>query len=485
MAIVTKQRSNKVTKRADCCVHGDFHASYFIVLVLFVAILATGCSPSSQQQSQKDLNPTTGNFTEEQLRDRLEVFHEAFDAYVKQAAVQIDQKNDSPRSRRMTLLWRIRMIQAMHEVLSQNNPVVGLIEAWVLSERHRLYLTDGEGQTFFGGGQSIAVNSAELVIGHITRLAREFFPVEQFERTEAQILAFARNNPMSGTFARIMVPATVSRDDQPNPFLDALQLPLAPFQALRGVDRTPAAIGRVADSGDRFSDVVQELPESLRWQLALLFYDIEESDTIQSLKANAAEFSKATSDLAGTADELPERLRNELAVFFFQIDRRVDEINEVLGRVTAALTLIQATLPVFEKTSADFRQTALALTESAQASSEATSAISGLIAQIHENRRPDAEPFNVLKYRDTAQAIGSAATEMTGTVEQIQEFTGDTRLTQRIEDLEERLNNAIDKSVVETQNLLNQLTLRAAGLIVLAFLLALIYRIFVARKANH
>ena len=60
---------------------------------------------------------------------------------------------------------------------------------------------------------------------------------------------------------------------------------------------------------DDFFAVVEAFPESARWQLLMLLYDIEKLDSVKTTVESFQKFSKSSSRLADSADKLPEKLR--------------------------------------------------------------------------------------------------------------------------------------------------------------------------------
>ena len=70
---------------------------------------------------------------------------------------------------------------------------------------------------------------------------------------------------------------------KPNPFSSALSIPMAPFTALKGVDRTAGAIHSVGRSVEHISDIIEELPESARWQLLLLLLEMGDTEVVKTV----------------------------------------------------------------------------------------------------------------------------------------------------------------------------------------------------------
>ena len=99
---------------------------------------------------------------------------------------------------------------------------------------------------------------------------------------------------------------------------------------------------KLSDSADHFTDIVEALPESLRWQLLQLSYDIEKTDTIKSALASIGEFSNSSSRLAASTEKLPEQLRQQLSILIEQIDTKQTNLRDTIDRMRALVADIDA-----------------------------------------------------------------------------------------------------------------------------------------------
>ena len=84
---------------------------------------------------------------------------------------------------------------------------------------------------------------------------------EVFEENRKQVYSFARANPIRASFSNTIVFSTTLPEGKTSPFASLTSIPLAPFRAIEGVDRTATAVNRFSDKAARFTDVVEELPE--------------------------------------------------------------------------------------------------------------------------------------------------------------------------------------------------------------------------------
>ncbi len=102
-----------------------------VVMLVPLGLVASGCgkwtkgvSTGSEQSPPK--------ITQEELRDRLEQFHDTFEALVQRAAEQILLRDNNRRFKRLTILWQMRLIPMSRNALDRDNPMESLLDLKVL-----------------------------------------------------------------------------------------------------------------------------------------------------------------------------------------------------------------------------------------------------------------------------------------------------------------------------------------------------------------
>jgi hypothetical protein len=324
-----------------------------------------------------------------------------------------------------------------------------------------MYLEEGEGSSLYGEGQAIALNGAKLLEMEIERIGHVFLKDDVLETAKKNIVEFANANPIKGTFSSITVFATEAKRDQANPFMSIMKIPMTPFRAMEGVDRTASAIHRFTDSTEHFSDIVSELPESSRWQLQLLLYDLEETDMTKSFLASLAQFSQSSQRLSKSVDELPQQLSKEMSQFVQDIDARQANLQKTLEQTEKTTAAISGALEKLETASVSVDATAKDASETARAWQSAAQVI-GDVAREHYKRSESSDPnrsFDVKEWTTAAERTSQAAIDVKG-------------LLSAVNDLAKNSNYS---------NVMNAITVRAVGFVALIFVLAVMYRIVSAR----
>jgi methyl-accepting chemotaxis protein len=431
-----------------------------IVIVISV-ILFIGCGQKEVRTIGSGLAPSEGQISKEELRRMLDKFEAFFTARLRQMSNDIYDRIPGKRTEKTTLLMRARMVQGLNAMLDQDDSVIAFIETWTMCERFRTYLEKGEGAELYGEGQEIAVAAARQIENEVERIGRIFLKDDVFETAKKNISEFANSNPMKGTFSNVEVFATSPRKGELNPFVSIAKIPMTPFRAMEGVDRTASAIYRFTETADRATDVLSDMPESTRWQLKLLLYDLEETDMIKTFLTSATQFSESSSRLSKSVEDLPKQLRQELSAFIEEADDKQQNLRKTLEQTEKTTVTIGNTLEKVNKTADTLGNVARDLTETSKAWESAAKATGDIAQKFSKEKDPSAkkQSFNVNEYRAAAEQISRAANNIESLLTSINNFS-----TSR------KYNRIIDA-----------VTWRAIGFVFTCFALAVVYRVISTR----
>ena len=449
----------------------DLICNLLLLLIVFVVLPFSvyGCAQRSSKIFQGKSTPMAGTISEEELRDALDNFKDVLKSTIDQASIELDQRVSTSKARKINILWRARVIHAYYTMLELEDPVAAFVEAWTLSVRLTQYLEEGEGCKLYGEYQKVAIDAAKKLELEIESISRMFLNEETFAETQKHVEGFAAANPVRGAYSNLLIFASKVKKDQSNPFMNVLNIPMSPFRALEGVDRGAIAIDKFRSTAEQFSDVVEELPESARWQLLLLLYDMEETEMAQTILDSTSKFAESSSRIATSVEKLPEEFREQASLLIDQIDAKQSNIQETLGQT--------------EKTIVALEQTANSISEAARAFESTVNTTGQLITDLKSNS-PKKDPSSTNKvsdYRDAAQEITKAANEMRALTLEISKLVESKAITGHIEDANNRAIGILDQTAVRANNLSDHITLRIIQLLFVAFVLAIIYRFLTIR----
>jgi hypothetical protein len=446
--------------------------SLFVVAagVLIFSLFGCGGEKAPTFLSGKK-TPKTGQITKEELRKELNNFEEYAASVTKQATDEIDTLLPGIRTQKTNLIQKARLRQGFNTMIEQKEPVIAFIETWGLCVRYRMYLAEGEGSKIFGEYQDIALNSAIRIEERIEEIGRQFLKEDTFLETRRQVHNFARQNPMTGTFSNVIMFATETKPGEPNAFDNALSIPMAPFTALKGVDKTATAIREASGSLDNMTDVVQNLPESARWQLLLLLLEIEDIEAVKTVLKSMTKLSDSSVRFADSAEKLPEQLRQQFSILVEDIDEKQANLQTTIEKAEKTSASFEQAMVQAEKVAVSFQSTVNDVNQTAIAWEKAASATGEALAEINKMRTPRKDaapkaPFKISDYRDTAETVTATVSELRNLIAEVRELTESDDLA---------------KSSSAARQWVNYLTLRIALLVLIIFVLALLYRIVATR----
>ena len=433
-----------------------------VILGILSLFLLEGCGSKGLRTIGSGVTPTTGQISKQELGEQLDKFREFFKATLRQVANELNERIPSTRMEKTTLQMKARMVQGINAMLDNDDPIVAFIETWALCTRFRMYLEEGEGSSLFGDAHEIALNGSKRLEAEIQRIGFIFLKSDVFEAARKNVTEFAHNNPIRGTLSNVIVYATEVQKGQPNPFVSVLKIPMTPFRALEGVDRTASAIYQFSDTAERFSNIVAELPESSRWQLQLLLFDLEETNMTKSFLSSLTQVSESSARLEQSVQKLPEQLREQLTQFVEDVDKRQAGLQQTLQQAEKTTLALNNTLEKLDQTVGSFNAAAKDVTATAQAWENAAKATGQVVEDFNKARpspQKEESSFNIRDYRDTAEQTSQAANDIKALLAQIEDLLESRRYS----------------------SMMNHLLLRAAGLVVLIFVLAVLYRIISVR----
>jgi hypothetical protein len=444
--------------------------------ILTVALLAwicfsVGCTNTGQRTLRGKAPSETSQISKEELRETLNSFEEFAMAVITESANRLDEQQLNLKIRKLHMLQRARLRQAYHTMTEHQDPIVAFLEIWGLSVRLTNYFKYGEGASLFRQHKDIVLTASEKIQTEIEQIGKRFLKDDVFIETRKKINSFANTNPMRGTFPNYIVYATEVAPGQPSLFDDVINIPLSPFKAMSGVDRTASAIFSMRDSTNRISDVVEELPDSMRWQLLLFLMEMEETEMVKTILASMSELSDSSVRMADTAEKLPGQLRKELSILIEDINDKQANLQTTFEKAQKTLVVAEQSLIQVNKTAEAFKSTAVDVTQTAAAWEKAATATKEALAEVTNISTSDKDaepkrPFNIKEYHETIETAGQTVSEM-------------RELTAEIRDLVESKQLADYASMPE--RFVNILVWRLGQLIAVVLVLALVYRVAIVR----
>jgi len=445
-------------------------AMTLVILIPFVG----GCGQQQVRTLGSGAAPTTGRISKEELHQTLRKFAEFSLSRVKEAATALDELPPNARIQKKTVLMRARYVNALNSMLDQEDQIASLIDTWALHVRLRYYFETDDGSSLYGDRQDVAIETAKRLELEIEQISKTFLEEKAFTDTREYIHGFARANPIHGTFSNMVVYATEIKEGETDYLTSVIGIPMAPFKAMEGMDRTATAIHKFRATAGGFSDVVEAFPESARWQLLLLLYDLEETEMAKSFLASMSEFSQSSARIADSAEKLPEQLREQFSTLVEEVDAKQTSLQTTLDKAEKTAATVERSLVKADEVAGSFGRTAESVNEAAMAWDKAAEATNLALKEFSRMKPARKDPnskasFNINDYRDIVETAAVTVDGLRTLTAEVREFAKSDELA---------------TCAFAIHGLLNHVTWRVVLLFLFVFVLVLVYRIVVIRLVD-
>ena len=362
--------------------------------LLALVLLTTGCS--ILRAPMRWVGVSGRDVTLEGLRQELAFQAASFAGAVSTGADDISAATTNRRVRRYALIWRLRMIPLAQRAAFQEDPRASYLQTLLLATLQRNYFETGDGKDLFGPQQQIAIDVAKHLEQQASAIGERFLTPQQLAGVETQVDQYAQQFPIQGReFSMQRAISGAVQLQQSDLFTSVLSIPLAPFRALEGVDSGAQAIREFNVTARRFTDIASQLPEQIRGEIELLLYDVEDRDTIVEGLAAFQSLAQSADRASLTISELPEELRTTLKA-------TIDDSQGSLAKIAAAIDQLRALSGPLDETSRNLRD-----------ASQAWREVIGSWEQRNADP-DTGPPFDVRDWGNAAGQIGTAAVELRG-----------------------------------------------------------------------
>lgn len=229
----------------------------------------SGSAASEQhERASIEAEELAKKFSAPELRERLGQFYTFFVNAIEGATARAEAgEKDVEKRERLTLI-KIRAARACRNAAFQNSPLAGYIDTLALCVQLRAMANSPAATDVLGADTAEFVALTETLDREITALGNEFLQPEAMDSLHARLEAFAKEHPV-GHASAIDPPSANFHTSLPG-LGWMLDLPLAPFRALQGVDQTAQAVTDFNGVADGFSRTLAYLPLELAWESQLL-----------------------------------------------------------------------------------------------------------------------------------------------------------------------------------------------------------------------
>jgi outer membrane murein-binding lipoprotein Lpp len=445
-----------------------------MLLVVAAGVATTsGCQPKQQPAAPQSWPGSSSAATMEVIDpNRLHTDLGALiNRYYSEAiglSSDIAAKTDNRTVREQTLQWKLRVLSATQAILREPDPRLAFLFSWLLAEEGLYAATEGSRRSAFGEFQP-------QVVALLTRIRAELLELG-YQHFDDAVIEQARDDLRDLASHDVLMQWRMSGSTQPPTALTAqrgrrndlgtlLSIPMSPFTGLQGVAGTPGAISDASDVVAEIGVVIRNLPERVRWNAELLLYELDKLPSVAALQRDVDALNASVATVAARVDALPQDMRNLL-----------DET--------------EAAQPELRRTLTELRATTEQLNTLAASINTMSGSVQGAAAEINtmigRDKKPgdpppapkpaaaDHDPVTIGRLIELSEKITLAVKELRG-------LTGE--LEGPIAELDAASSRTVDRATDDLRTLLDAATWRLAGIVALAFVLAVIYRL-VFRRAS-
>lgn len=485
--------------------HGSVrcHVGFSLVLMILVAAQGGCASPAGggMRSTLSDLPKLRQREIRAALRSDVTQFLDYAEAEITTAAGAIEDSAADSGVRRAALLWKVEIVKQAGEDRSSTEPLALLLDIWAFCTRLTNYLERGEGKDLFKDQQRLAVSAAVRLRDRIAEIARTHLPEDKLPPMIRDIEAYARANPIRGTFAHEVAQDFSSGNEGKGVLTRLIG---TPWQALTKASKDALdPTTRVSQAVDRFTALMEDYPSLVRWQTQLLWLQLEESKSVQATVRGIEDLSKSSVRLASVAEELPQQVRGEVQVVLDDFVASQPEIRRTLEEARATVDAVNASLERAESISSSIERSLDQVTRAGETWQATAEAVTGTVREIQKIGRRNEKSgggealgqdkasqgardtdggrrrFDVNEYTRTAEALTRSTEEIRGLLSELTAiFEDETQILSRVDSLAA---SALGRTSAEARAVIDHTSWRAVQICGLIFVLALGYRFVAAR----
>ncbi len=242
----------------------------------------------------------------DELRSNLTEFEYYFTSTIEAAVDELNAQTQNVQSRKSALRFQMHVIPTCRTMLNQEDVRRALIDVWVLTTRMVFHFEDSLETEYYGTSRTVLLDASKKLLEQARLLAKKFLPAECYLKCDESVRNYARANPVKCKNSGLMVHATETGNGHKSLLDVIIDVPLAPFTIGKGIDEKidqgVLAIREFTGVADRFATDVKYLPESTRWQMLMLVYDLQKEFDLPALQGRLDGLSHSANNLASSIE---------------------------------------------------------------------------------------------------------------------------------------------------------------------------------------
>jgi len=457
----------------------------------------TGCASQNRKARRAalpEVHVLQSGRVENELQEELSQFVDYAESEIGAVADQIEADAQNDEIKKAALLWKIEFTQVAAKRSLQKKSMAQLMDAWAFTIRQTKYLHSGEGKNLFGDQQPLAIQAAARIQKAVEAIARKYADADELPEINRHLEAYARANPIRGVFA-FEAPESFSSGEKGQSMLSKILK--APWALTKSGANALDPTSSLAQSVDRFTELMDDYPALIRWQTQLMWLELEGSTSFQTTMNGIESISRNSRRLAAIAESLPQQVREEFRLALDDIDARQPELRKTLEQVRETVDAANAAMARAETVSATVERSVAGVTRAGEVWQKTAKAVTETFKQIELLRKPRAadeskpsgagstnnkkRKFDIAEYTQSAEALTKSTMELRDLLSEVRSFLSSETLEKDLSRVVPLTKAALAQTITETRGIVDHMAWRAVQLCGLVFLLALIYRFLAGR----
>jgi hypothetical protein len=439
-----------------------------ICLLPLCVLAATGCKVARQTASlpghvvtavvpgDKSTQPDPAALQSELLR-----YADDFSGRTTTGLEEYARRVNTPKAREDALNWRLALVSSALGIATGDNPMANLIDFLALSTLTRAFLERQATNAEPPGAFDVWLENCRVLETNAWNIAAHFLTKDQQQEMRTNISRWLELDAKQGTgfLRRPQALASEIRQAGEKESKPGSVFSLVGLDPTAGLDPAIREVTRTRLFAERALYAMERMPLLVRWQTDVLTGQLLRQEQLTNALASADRLSRAAESATQIAAELPDRITAERKAVLAALESQAGNLRSLSADVSQSLT-------AGEKMSTSLNTTLITF--------DALMKRFGVGEPDTSPPNTNSPPFNILDYARTADQIGIMAQRLDVLIKDVSGTVDTPALDKRIA----QLNALSGKARADAKSALNHAFVLAAGLIVLSFICALIYRRF-------
>ena len=462
-------------------------------ILLITTLFYTGCKTKDEVQLNQSLSVDANMIKNFDLE--TDQFIEYIDDQIDSISVDIIASTRNRATQRAAMEMKKFFNKRIHKYENIDDPRKTFLSTWSLIYRYLNYISDGDGKSLFGDQQEKIKTTMATIQTHMENIADKHLNDKQMKTIKKDLENYAKEYPIKGYYQDAPEIATTG-------FVDYIKIPLAPFRAINAINEGRASIEDISKTVARFTDIAEDLPDEIRWQLQVLAVQLQQNDILKTNTESFQKLAQTSEQLVKIVDQYPDKVSEKVKKAAKDLETTVKQLNTISKQIDASMTKLQASSQNFEAFGKDINQSTEKITaslkqveQSSNALSKAAESVSKAMKDIMafskhldetSDKSPDREdkdPF-LVQVEKASMALEKTASEISATLQKVIELSDKKPFSEEISSLDKKAQDTVKMTREESQSLVDYVFEKALILISVIFVLALILIITKSRVSK-